>query len=473
MKAKKIMVTVLLCALLITSAGVLAACNDDNGKIKVSIGMWPDPTLTSDVEMFNKWKAAFEADYPEYEIVADPYTYSPDTITAKATSNQLPTVFQTYFTEPQKLISNGFVRDITDILREFGWHDKMDADMREALTADGKVYGIPRDGYGMGLFLNLNMLYDVGVIEKNSDGSYKLYDDSGNPLYPTSFDEIRAASELVVQNYANTYGLVVLSANKNGGWQFANMAWNFGAEALQKNNGDGTWTANLNDDGAVAALEWIKSMKQDGLILPGASYTYQDWYAKIGSETVAMAFCGSDALALPVTNFNFNLDDIAFVPMPTGDGESRYSLYGGTPYVFAANASDEQVRGAMLFLKYMGRSPETDEISRRALIDGHETAVAKGMPIIPTIRPWVNEEYVAMVEPIDEQYINVNMEYYKDFFATIDSMKKSEEPNYCQDMYGLLDNALQNVLSSDTADCRSLLTTANGQFQSNYLSKLK
>ena len=449
-----------------------AGCGKGNGKITVSIGMWPDSTLTQDVAMFEEWERQFEADYPEYDIVADKYDYSADTIAAKATAKQLPTVFQTYFTEPQKLIERKWIVDITDEITELGWLDKMDANMRAAVSKDGRCYGVPRDGYGMGMFLNLAMLYDVGVIEKNADGSYKLHDEAGNPLYPTTFAEVREVSELIVESYESTYGLVVLSANMNGGWQFSNMAWNFGCDALQVEEG-GKVTANLNDAGAVRAFEWIRDMANDGLIYPDASLSYSDWYAKIGSKNVAMAFCGSDALMMPVTNFNFNKDDIAFVPMPTGDGESRYSLYGGTPYVFAGNATKEQVKGALLFLKYMGRSPETDTLSMNAVELGHKTAQAKGMPILPSIRPWVNEDYLTKVNALDEKYINVNTYYYKDFFDTIEDYKRSEEPYYCQDMYKLLDNALQSVISKPgTANCQALLDTANSQFQNNYLNKL-
>lgn len=468
-----------LCAAVAAVVGIaslfsFAGCNKGDGRIKVSIGMWPDATLEKDVEMYRKWEKAFEADYPQYDIVGDHYEYNAQTFTTKITSQQIPTVFQTYFTEPQKFINNGFVADITDELNELGWLDKMDPNMRAAVSADGRCYGVPRDGYGLGLFLNLAMLYDVGVIDKDADGNYKLHDDEGNPLYPTTFDEIRDVSEKIVESYENTYGLVILSANQNGGWQFSNLAWNFGCEALQKEGADGKITANLNDAGAVKALKWIQDMAADELIYPQASLTYVDWYSKIGSGNVAMAFCGSDVLMLPVTTFNFNKDDIAFVPMPTGDGQSRYSLYGGTPFMFPSYATKEQIKGALLFLKYMGRSPETDEISVSAIELGHQTAEAKAMPIIPTIRPWTNSDFLEVADRLDKQYMNVNPYYYDDFFNSLPDMKRAEEKYYCQDMYRILDNAIQNVLShSGTADCEALLTTANSNFQTNYLNKLK
>lgn len=421
-----------------------------------------------------KWKEAFEADYPQYEIIGQSYTYNPDTFVAKATSGTLPVIFQTYFTEPQKLIANGFIRDITDQLKALGWYDKMDAAMRETVSKDDKVYGVPRDGYGLGLFLNLAMLYDVGVIDKADDGTYLLYDENGEPLYPTTFEEIYEVSELIVEGFDNAYGIVILSADKNGGWQFSNMAWNFGCPAFQVQNADGTWSAELNNDGAVEALSWIQKMKQDELISPDTSLSYADWYQKIGSGQAAMAIAGSDAISLPVTNFNFNKDDIAFVPMPTGDGTSSYSLFGGTPFVFASNATDEQVEGALLFLKYMGRSPETDEVSQSAMRTGYELAQAKGMPILPEIRPWVNEDFVSMAAEMEAEFINVNREYFKDFYDTINDRKKAEEPYYCQEMYALLDNALQEILANPfQANPKSLLTTADSQFESNYLSKVK
>lgn len=450
----------------------MAGCNGGDGRIKVKIGMWPDLTLTQDIAMFEEWEKAFEAEYPQYDIVGDHYEYNAETITAKATSNQLPTVFQTYFTEPQKLIGNGWIADVTDELNELGWLDKMDPDMRDAVSLNGRCYGVPRDGYGMGLFLNLDMLYEVGVIDKDDDG-YILHDENGKPLYPTTFEEVREVSELIVRYNRGAYGLVVLSANNNGGWQFSNMAWNFGCEALQVEGENGKYTANLNDPGAVKALEWIRDMAKDELIYPDASLTYTDWFAKIGSNNVAMAFCGNDNLMLPVTNYNFDKDKIAFVPMPTGDGESRYSLYGGTPFVFASNATKEQIKGALLFLKYMGRSPETDEVSINAIERGHQTAQSKGMPIIQTIRPWTNEEFLTIADRLDKQYINVNLYYYNDFFETLAQMKRAEEPYYCQDMYGLLDSAIQNVLSNPgTANCEALLNTANTTFQTNYLDKI-
>lgn len=85
-------------------SALLVACGGSNdGKIEIRIGFWPDNSQTSDVAMYNEWKEKFENDYPQYRIVADPYTYSPETVSAKGNVGKLPTIFQTYFTEPDML----------------------------------------------------------------------------------------------------------------------------------------------------------------------------------------------------------------------------------------------------------------------------------------------------------------------------------------------------------------------------------
>lgn len=460
--------------ILLMVVATFCACDpNDNGKIKIYIGFWPEASQTSDVAMYEEWKEKFETDYPEYEIVADTYTYSPETVAAKGNLGQLPTVFQTYFTEPEMLIRERYIRPVTEQLEQLGWLDKMDDSMRATLSKDGEVYGIPRDGYGMGLFINLEMLYDMEVITKDKDGKYQIYAEDGKPLYPTTFQQVTELCRLVRETYIDNYGILILSANKTGGWQLCNIAWNFGAGDLQTQSADGSWTSNLADEGMVKALQWIQELASEDLCYPGASLNYNDFPAKIGSKQVLMAFVGNDALSQPITGYEFNKDNFAFVPMPTGDGTSHYALFGGTPYVFAENATDQQVEGALKFLHYIGRSPVIDEISTAAMEKGFQVAQQKGMPILPTIKAWKNEDYLTVANGMEEKYINVNYDYMKDFFDTIYTMRRAEEPNFCQEMYGLLDNAIQNVLSNSNANALSLLTTANTNFQNTYLSRVK
>lgn len=464
MKRKHLINSCIICML----GTMLSGCggSNDTKTVELKIGFWPENTETQDLAMYNQWKEAFEKDYPQYKIVGSPYTYSTETIGTVALSGQLPTVFQTWFTEPGKLVNNGYIRSIDKQVKDLGWDTMMDSEMKDALTFNNQIYGIPRDGYGLGLLLNIKTLGENGLLPEK-DGKYVLYNDDGTPAYPTTFEEIYEVST-TINEYEEKAGILILSSNKNGGWQFSNYAWNFGATLQKEENGK--IVSTLDCDEAVRALEWIRTLASDELLVRATSVVYDDWYNNIGDK-VAMAVVGSDVLDLAYIKGEVSMDDLAFVPMPTGDGTHHYSLYGGTPYVFSASASDKQVEGVLKFFEYIGRAPIISDISKAAMVLGNETSLKKNQPILPKIRPWINSDYVAYQKELEDRYVTVNMEYYQDFFTNIQNNKHAEVSYGAQNMYELLDVAIQAVLDKpETANPKALLTTANSSMQS-YLDK--
>lgn len=447
----------------------LASCNKPSDKIKVTIGFWPQSNEKKDLAMYDVWKTNFESDYPEYEIVADPYIYSKDTIASKAKGHTLPTIFQTWFTEPEMLIKNKYIRDCTSILKELDWEDKMDTQMKDTLSKDGKIYGVPRDAYGLGLLINKRILGDNDLLPE-IDGKYSIYNKDGSIAYPTTFDEIRSMAEVICEN-GDEAGFFMPTSNKNGGWQLTNIAWNFGA-TIEQQDSTGKWYASLASDEMVKALTWLKDMKADGYLLKNLNIVYDDWYSKIGSQ-VAMAIVGSDVVQLAKTKGEVDMNDLAFLPMPTGNNKDHYSLYGGTPYVFPSYATDEQVKGALLFLKYCGRGPVADQISKDANTLGNDTAKDKGQPILPTIKPWISEDYLAMMDELESKYVDINMNDFKDFYSAIKTSKRSEEPYYAQELYEALDDCIQKVmLNPKTVSVKNVLQEAEDTFNKNYMQKV-
>lgn len=454
---KKLMMP-MLSALLLT----LASCGGgSSSKIVLKIGFWPEPNDTADVAMYETWAKRFMADNPQYEIQGMPYTYSTETVGQKYAVGALPDVWQTWFTEPGKLMEKNIIRSIDAAVKATGWDKAMDEAMKEELTFNGELYGIPRDGYGLGLLMNKRILGENGFLPE-INGKYSIYNEDGSPAYPTSFAEIQAISEELVE-LDNVRGFLMYSANKNGGWVFSNMAWNYGA-TLEKKEGD-RYKANLNDPAAVQALEWVKEMRVNGLLQEAVSSVYNDWYSHIG-ERVAFAVVGSDVLQNAKLLGEVSMDDLAFVPMPTGDGTHHYSLYGGTPFVFTKGVSDAKVEGILKFFSYIGRSPEKSENNLLAKKEGYEVAKRKNQPILPTIMPWKDGEFLQEAKKLEAQYINVNLPDYAPFFDAIESNKHPEEPALAQEMYAALDTAIQSVFTSlETANCSALLTTANTTLQ--------
>ena len=138
--------------------------------------------------------------------------------------------------------------------------------MRAAMSANGRTYGVPRDGYGLGLFMNLQLLEEAGLIEDyDHDGKLDLYDSEGNPLYPETFDKLLTMASTVTERLEYVAGFMVLSANKQGGWQFSNIAWNFGADLQVQENGK--WVSKLNSPGAIA----LNGLKSNTKTMPAAT----------------------------------------------------------------------------------------------------------------------------------------------------------------------------------------------------------
>jgi len=446
---------------ILLAASVLSGCGGDSDKIVLKIGFWPESSDTQDVAMYRQWADRFVEDYPQYEIKGMPYTYSTETVGQKYTNGQLPDVWQTWFTEPSKLMSKNIIRPITSHLHALGWDDKMDDEMRSSLTFNGEIYGVPRDGYGLGLLINKKILGDNGLLPE-INGEYSIFNEDGSPAYPQTFTEIMEMSETIIDQ-DNAKGFLMYSADKNGGWVFSNLAWNYGA--VLESEVAGKWTASLDHAGAISALEWIKEMKVNGYLQDTVACVYNDWYSNIG-ERVAMAVVGSDVLQNAKLLGNVSMDDLAFVPMPTGDGTHHYSLYGGTPFVFTKNISDEKVEGILRFFSYIGRSPETTEKNILAKQEGYAVAERKGQPILPSIMPWKDPEFLAEAKRLESEHVNVNMTDYAPFFDSISINKHAEVPYNAQDMYEALDVAIQSVFTQkETANCRALLTTASSTLQ--------
>ncbi|MFP4187627.1 MAG: ABC transporter substrate-binding protein, partial [Acholeplasmataceae bacterium] len=281
---KKIVIIPILFSLVFT----LFACRKDE-TIEVVIGMWPESANTDDVAMFEVWKQRFETDYPEYEIVGESFTYSVEAFYARANSETLPTVFQTWFTEPQMIVSGGHAKDITAIVDALGWIEHMDEALESYLTFDDRLYGIPRDGYGLGLLINLNVFFDAGLVDDlDGDGIYDIVDPE-NPeekYYPLTMEELYDYSE-DIKDRTGVDGLIILNVDKNGGWQYTNYAWAFGAE-LQTVDADGRVHDHLNSDEAVEAMEFLKSFYDNDLV-PVGNMNYSEWATRLGNGQIAMA----------------------------------------------------------------------------------------------------------------------------------------------------------------------------------------
>lgn len=434
-----------------------ALVGDPNLTCTISLGIWPSDTAPeTEISMHQGFVAKMKELYPNVTIEPNYYQYAVDTYVTMAAAGNAPTVFQPWFTEPQRLINAGLVADITDVLIARGWEQYMNQGYKNMLSdANGRIYGIPRDSYGLGLMLNVEMFEQAG-----------LMNDDGTPKYPKTLDELAVTAQTIKQK-TGAPGFCLLAMDAGGGWHFSNIAWNFGATLETYDNG--RWNAHLNTPECVAAMQYVKDLKWKYDCLT-ADPTQENWgsgMTQLGTGGAGMYFGANDAVDNPTAVNGLAVDKLALVPFPAGPKGDQYMLAGGTAYMFAPNATKDQINAGLAYLELMGRAPILTQDS----IDGMRTDAARrvqdGVPVVPRIQAWNNPDYTAAELDVVNQYKNVDMRFYQDYFDCINNKGalRAEEPIMAQEMYLELTKVIQKVLTTQDADVQKLLDRAQTNFQ--------
>ena len=424
------------------------------GQTTVKLGIWPEDTLPGEIAMHQELVKEYSRQYPNVTIQPAQYRYAVDTFVPMAEAGQAPTVFETWFTEPQKLISGGFVKDITAEVSALGWDSKMNGSIKNLLSKDGRLYGIPRDAYALGLMLNVELFREAGLTDRN-----------GIPQYPKTWDELAQIAQTIKQKTGSA-GLCLLAKDNAGGWHFTNIAWGFGA-VFETQRG-GKWIAQINSPEVIAALQYVKDLKWRYDVLTDDP-TNEDWttgFQAIGTGKAAMYIAAQDAVNQPTMANGLPVGDLALVPVPAGP-KGQYSLMGGTPYMFAANASSAEITAALRYLELMGRAPVVTETAIAGLRADAQMRKNEGIPVIPSFPAWTDPAYLKAQQDVVTEFQNVDNRLYSDYYAMVSKAAnlKSEEPILAQDLYGELTKALQAVLTDRNADVPALLETAQRNFQ--------
>lgn len=184
----------------------------------ITLGNWP-PDTAADAEkaLFEGYKATMAKQYPNVTLVPDYYSYSLSNYVPMAKGHTAPSIFQPPFTDPQLLISQGLVGDVTDALAQFGVLDQFSPSYVEMLADEnGRIYGLPRDGYVLGMHINIDLFREAGLMTED-----------GLPMYPKTLQEMAEYGQIIKEKTGKA-GLVFPASETYGGWLFTNIAWNFG-----------------------------------------------------------------------------------------------------------------------------------------------------------------------------------------------------------------------------------------------------
>ncbi len=428
----------------------------------ITLGNWP-PDTAPDAEkaLFESYKATMARQYPHVTLVPDYYSYSLSNYVPMAKGHTAPSIFQPPFTDPQLLISQGLVGDVTDALEQFGVLDQFSPSYVEMLADEnGRIYGLPRDGYVLGMHINIDLFREAGLMTED-----------GLPLYPRTLQEMAEYGQIIREKTGKA-GLVFPASETYGGWLFTNIAWNFGCvgeSALEYQDEDGRWVCNFTSPECIAAMEFIRDLRWKYDIL-NADATTTDWagaHSLLGTGEAAMNFAADDSVDQPTANKGLAVDSFALIPFPAGP-QGRYALAGGTCYMFSPDITGDQAIALMAYLKVLGKLPFLDEEIIAGMRADYAAKRDRGAPVLPAISAWTDAEYNAAKQAIINEYCNVDMRLYNDFFDSISEgtiTLKSEEPIFAQQLYRELTAVVQRVITREGADVVKALRKAEESFQ--------
>ena len=463
MKKKNVLfmsVALLLCSSLV----LLAGCSREAGgnlsdKTTISISGWPPNTSVDELAAYELMHDTMNQKHPDIEIVRDRWTYDIRTFLPKANSNQLPTLYSTWFTEVNKIISADYAADLTEHMKEYGYMDAMNPEVLELVTKDGKIYGIPYDGYAQGLSANKNLFREAGLMRED-----------GTVAFPSTYQELAETAKIIKEKTGKA-GFGIPTMGNYGGWYFMNIAWSFGTEFMREENGK--WISTFNTPECIAALQYVKDLQWKYNVLPENAFADNAELDKLfATDQLAMTFTVPPADGL-IRDYEMNLDVLSLGRMPEGPA-GRYCQMGGNVLMMAPNSTAEQIDAAFKWLEVRGITPKvTDEIKT---MWENDTLARKeeGLFVLSEIpfKIWTNGPRMDAEMQIKGKYTNSNPLDFKEYYDFEDVIIRPEEPMACQELYSILDACIQAVITDENSDVAAIVAKAASDFQLNHLDKL-
>ncbi len=446
----------------LASCGTKVNDKDDQGRTVISVGGYPQSGDPGFEEMEIR-REDFEAKNTDVVISENPWKFERKTFYAKAAGGQLPTVYESGFTEMPEIIAAGYSADLTDALKKYNVLDKINEDVLDVLSSDGKTYAFPFGAYVLGMAYNTELFEKAGLMEAD-----------GTPKQPKDWDEVREFA-VKIKEATGKAGIVFPTAGNNGGWLFTPLAWSFGTEFMEQDK-DGKWKATFDSPETVAALEYIKDLKWKYDVLPSNTLIDGTEYSKVfGTGEAGMCIAAGD-IPRKLVQYGMQPETLGMVAMPSGP-KKHVTLLGGSVFCVSNTATEDQIDASVRWIM-SAYTPEVTESFKTNLKEEIDYNISKNYLIgINGLNIW-NENAEATKYKFDyiKERANANTNHvklYNDFTKdTGDCEIRPEEPVCAQELYAILDGCIQEVLVNKDADCAELIKKAQADFQSNYLDNL-
>ncbi|MFF4085721.1 ABC transporter substrate-binding protein [Streptomyces nigra] len=421
------------------AASACGSGEDDSasGKTRITVNCMPPKSAKVDRQFFEQDVADFERQNPDIDVVPhDAFPcQDPKTFDAKLAGGQMEDVFYTYFTDARHVVDINQAADITPYVKELKSYGTIQQQLRDIYTVDGKVYGVPRTGYSMGLIYNKELFEKAGL-------------DPDKP--PATWDEVRTAAKKIAGLGGGTVGYADYSAQNQGGWHFTAELYSQGGDVVSP---DGK-KATVDSPEGRAVLRTLHDMRwNDDSMGSKQLLVINDVQQMMGSGKLGMYLAAPDNIPILVKEKGGNYKDLALAPMPGGKG----TLIGGDGYMFNKKASPEQIRAGLKWLDHMFLTPGDGFLGDYARAKKNDAPVGLPEPRLFTGAADAKDQEVKKANA------NVPVENYQPFLDGNQNLDMKIEPPSAQQIYSVLDGVVSAVLTKEDADIDQLLKDASGK----------
>jgi multiple sugar transport system substrate-binding protein len=417
----------------------LAACGSNtttSGAVTAAVNSMPPSSNAGALYVFNQLVKQFEQAYPNEKIVGKNDPYDPTTYFVKLAAGQQEDGIQSYFTEPPLLISKHAVADITSLAKGWQYFSDYVPSIASIMTdSSGKVYGIPTNGYTLGIYYNRKMFQAVGL-------------DPNKP--PTTWADFRSYAKALTTS--SVAGFAETSTSNQGGWHFTNWMYSAGGDM---ESADGT-KAVFNSSQGASVLQLLKEMRfTDNSMTKEQLFTQAQTLQLLATNKVAMVVMAPDQLNTLQSQYGADLTQFGIGPMPQNGGNA--SLAGGNLWVFNPKSSPDVIKAAFDYVVYSNFNLSVVESS---LAQQAASGQAVGAPTAVLFQGAFQQKLSAL----NAKYATVPLSNYATFINSTLALRP-EPHNQTQKMYAALDPVMQAILTNSSADPQSLLNQAAQQFQ--------
>lgn len=435
---------------------VLAACSsgDDGGgggdggggQIELSINGMPPETDERQRKVFLAEIAAFEDEHPDIKIVPHEGEMDPETFNTRVAGGQLEDVFYVYYTDPAWIIRQGYAADITEYLDAHPVLAEVKPELHQIFQdEEGRQYGLPTSNYSMGLLYNRDLFEQAGL-------------DPDDP--PATWPEVREAAREISALGGGVNGYGEYSVDNTGGWHFTAAMYSKGVEVAEQDGED--WRAAFNVAEAREWLELLHAMRwEDDSMGSDQLLGWEDLVIQMGAGQLGMYMAAPDNIPILVRQYDGAYENLGLTGIPEGGG----SLLGGEGYMVNAKASPEKIEAAVTWLQWRFLNPDRIEHAvQQELAD----ELPVGLPMPPLSDIWQEGEIRDEVERVKAENANLPVENVQPFLDASPEITLMVEPYLAQEVYSVLDNVMQGVLTDRNADIPALLDGAESQVNALY-----